>query len=96
MPTRRAQYRGPFTGPKVWGVSDHLEIVRRLALYVRRSAESHASALARRNAAMLAASDAGHRNAAIARAAELSEPGTLEIITNAAAARSSANETGGS
>ena len=63
-----------------------------LAGYVKRSSDSHAAAIERRDAAILAASDAGHTNAAIARAAGLSEVSVLRIIVNAAATRPPAEE----
>lgn len=69
-----------------------LEAVARLAGYVTRSSDSHAAALERRNSAILDASTAGHTNAAIARAAGLSEVSVLRIIVNAAAARPAPQE----
>lgn len=66
---------------------DRVERVRRLAGYVKRAQEALHAAIEGRDAAILEANDAGHSQASIARAADLSAVTILRIITNRAAAR---------
>lgn len=66
---------------------DQVERVRRLAGYVKRAQEALHAAIDGRDGAILEANDAGHSQASIARAANLSPVTILRIITNRAAAR---------